>query len=163
MATGLATQAAQVGQQLGSSFLSILSQLGEPSAGDPAAADSASQAGAVLAGGSRSTGLHSASSKSTNSMSDSAKSWCQKLVGWLREHDIQGDLQLQIGLDELDQPQVQAHGPDGAAIDQLLQQDPTLLQEFRELALDRLVDQGLNKSPVLNLSERAGELHSQWQ
>lgn len=137
-ATGLARQVAQTGQEVGSGFLSMLSKL----AGSAVNADASSV--------SETTDVEAAdtadgSDSATGSVAERTRAWCQKLLGWIGEQQgggATGDVDLHLTLDELDQPQVRAEGPASDAIQSALAQDPTWLQEYRELALDRMAEQG---------------------
>ena len=90
-------------------------------------------------------------------------------MNWLGERQPSGDLDIQLSLDSLDGPHITASGQAAEAIDSALAQDPTWLQEFRELALDRMAEQGPRSpgappapSPTLNLTRRNGQTVAEW-
>jgi hypothetical protein len=98
------------------------------------------------------------------------QSWSQKLISWLGRERAAGDVEMQLSLDELDQPHVSVQGENAQAIEAALAQDPTWLQEFRELALDRSAELGgaangsASATPLsLKITQRDGELETTWQ
>lgn len=147
VAGGLANQAFQASQQLGTGFVDVLSSLTNPAALDQTLDHSNSVEASEI------TESHHAGKTSE---------WCQKLVQWLQDHNFSSDVKLQIGLDRLDQPQVSAYGQSATAIEQAIEQDPTLLQEFRELALDRMAERISGRAPLLNITQQDGKLRSEW-
>ena len=125
-ASGLVQQAAKTGGQLGNSFLELLHTWTAPAADAANAEDGLSSAVPAQSQGSGPDGL-----------STKTRSWCERLVSWLRrEHGVQS-LDARVTLDQLDQPQLEVQGDQADDVLAALEQDPTWLQEFRELALDR--------------------------
>lgn len=159
-AAGLAQSAVQAGGQLGSGFLNMLSGLATPDAKDAPAPP-------VDAGGTPSASKPSSASK--------IQSWSEKLMSWLGKHRSVGsaaaeDMEVELSLDALDQPHVSVNGQSAAAIDAALVEDPTWLQEFRELALDRSAELGgppggaLSAPPLsLKIAQRDGQVQAAWQ
>lgn len=151
LAGGLANQAFASSQQLGSDFVEVLSRLAKPVSGE----NSNTELDATKDSGQTSVPFGSNHARKTGE-------WCRKLADWLRDHNVSGDFKIQIGLDSLDQPQIAALGPSANTIEQAVEQDPTLLQEFRELALDRLAEQASGRPPVLKFTQQDGQFVSEW-
>lgn len=96
-------------------------------------------------------------------------------MSWLGKHRSAGnasaeDVDMELSLDSLDQPHVSVNGQSAEAIDAALAEDPTWLQEFRELALDRSAELGgpasgaLSAPPLsLKITQRDGEVQAAWQ
>jgi hypothetical protein len=150
---GLAQRAADAGEQLGGGFLNVLSKLASPGSSDDSAAAPASGEAAGPA-----------------PQASRTQSWCEKLMSWLGSSGSSSDLQMTLSLDSLDQPHVSAEGKNAEAVEAALAQDPTWLQEFRELALDRAAELGggASGSPdaaplTLNISQRDGQVQAAWQ
>lgn len=159
-ATGVAAQVAQASRRVGSGFLSALTQIAAP--GDQPNLTTSSPTET------QSSGLDSKPS-ARSALSDKTQAWCQRLMNWLSQHQPSGDLDIQLSLDSLDGPQVAVDGQGADAIDSALADDPTWLQEFRELALDRIDEQGPGSpvaprlaSPTLNLTRRNGQTQARW-
>jgi hypothetical protein len=91
-------------------------------------------------------------------------------MGWLGRNRSSQDLEMTLSLDSLDQPHVSAQGDGAEAVEAALAQDPTWLQEFRELALDRSAELGGSASgslsaasPSLKITQRDGQVQAAWQ
>ncbi len=91
-----------------------------------------------------------------DSLSERTRSFSQRLVTWLRNQGAgphTANKTLQLSLDSRDVPRVLVNGQPSAAVDQALSKDPTWLQEFRELALDRIDDlAGLASSATASMT-----------
>lgn len=152
-AAGLAQSAIQAGGQLGSGFLNVLSGLGKPD-------DKEQQPAPAIEGG-------ESPDQSKLSLLSRAQSWSEKMMQWLNRHPstqaaASGDLDVELSLDSLDQPHVSVQGEGAAEVEAALASDPTWMQEFRELALDRSAE--ISGSPqALKISQRDGEVQAAWQ
>jgi hypothetical protein len=160
-ATDFARDVARAGGRVGSGFLNALSELAAPLAGGPNEAPAPQAAAATAAAEPQND------SKST--LSDKTKSWCQRFMSWLSERQPTGDLDIQLSLDSLDQPHIAVSGDQAESLNSALAQDPTWLQEFRDLALDRAAEQGpgvpgapLASSPTLHIMQRGDQHQASW-
>ncbi len=84
----------------------------------------------------------------SDSLEDRTKSFSQRLAGWLRQQpwftaddEDAGPLEVRLALDQLDRPQATLNGQSSAELDAALAKDPQWLDEFRNLALDRIEQQ----------------------
>lgn len=165
-AAGLAQSAVEVGGELGSGFLNVLAGLTHRGDKEASAASEAAPA-------------------AKPALPSKTQSWSEKLMSWLANYRVSGnsssgnfssgnsssgELEVELSLDALDQPHVSVHGENAEAIEAAMAADPTWLQEFRELALDRSADLGgpasgpLNAPPLsLKITQRAGEVDAAWQ
>ena len=159
-AAGLARDVARVGERMGSGFLSVLSQIATPDADDSshASAPAATQSAPA-----------DSPAQPNSSLSDKTKSWCQRFMGWLNQRHPTGDLDIQLSLDSLDQPHLTIDGQQSEAFNAAMAEDPTWLQEFRELSLDRMDEQGLalpgsspRAAPALRIMQRDGGHQAAW-
>ena len=90
-------------------------------------------------------------------------------MSWLNQLHPTGDLDVQLSLDSLDQPHLTIDGQKSAAFNAAMAEDPTWLQEFRELALDRMDEQGPappgsppSAAPTLRITQRDGGHQAAW-
>lgn len=152
-ATGLARSAVLGGAVIGTGFLKMLSELSQPSAASENTNSLSDTAEA-----------NSQSGQSVGSAGLTAKtqSWCQKFMKWLGQKSPGSDLNVQLSLDELDQPHIQVDGEQAGALEAAVADDPTLLQEFRELALDHAAELGASAPLTLKIANRSGQIDSQW-
>jgi hypothetical protein len=163
-AAGLAGHLADAGQRVGSGFLNVLTQIASPRS---PAADAAKDAAGPVDQSARASA--DADENAVPGLTGKMQAWCDRFFHWLDQRQPTGELDIQLTLDSLDTPQLSASGQGAEQLQAALEQDPTWLQEFRELALDRVAEQGPTMpgapprpSPVLNLSRHAGQTAASW-
>lgn len=152
-ATGLARQAVHTGAAVGSSFLDVLSKLASPlSSSDSTSGDA----------GTAATADSSGALSSPSGVAGKTQSWCQKFMNWVGQQRAGGDLDITLSLDNLDQPHLVVEGSGVEALEEAIAQDPTWLQEFRELALDRAAEQTSSSPLTLKIKQQSGQIKTQW-
>ncbi len=141
-AGALTRQAAQAGMQVGGSFADALSRLGDALVpNEPAQDTSALKAS------------EASDEQATSGNSDSkTKSWSRDFIRWLGERVDISSTKIQLSLNELDQPTISIEGDEQAIkeIQQALDNDPTWMQQFRELALDQASQRGWASAPQVS-------------
>ncbi len=150
-ATSVAREAVAGGAQVGKSFLDLLANW----------TDTHSDPGSK--GIPATTSAHAASSTitSADSVTQRTQSLGQRLAGWLRQQSWLKNsgrhadpLQLELSLDQLDRPHAKLSGQPLPELDAALANDPGWLDEFRQLALDRIEQVGpaFSNSPLQSLT-----------
>ncbi|MCC6511529.1 MAG: hypothetical protein IT423_20690 [Pirellulaceae bacterium] len=181
-AASLAGLAARSSAQAGSQFLSMLASLAGQAA-EPGLEDTTGLAGAASANehttlaGSSGTGADlNSSSAQSNSLMQRTHSWGERFLSWLRQQPggqkMAEQVDIELSLDDLDRPEAIFSGPFNDQLQAALDADPTWLQEFRELALDRADELGQfsseQRAPLaLKISQQSdqigGSVVTQWK
>ena len=165
-ATGLAREAVDVGGRMGQGFLAILSNMSASSATDTStgSTDAAHEASGPNPPATNSSGEPLAP------LASKTKAWCEKLMSWLGQNQSKGDVNIELSLDSLDQPQAIVTGEGSEKLSAAIADNPVWLQEFRELALDRAREQGRPplgapqaQPPKLSISQPDGQLIAAWE
>ena len=158
-ATGLARDMAQAGERIGSGFLSVLSNMAGSAGQSGATGEAATELAAAAEGG----------ENFSTSLASKTTSWSERFMNWLNLQRSTGDLEIKLSLDALDQPQVKVSGEGAEEISAVIAQNPAWLQEFRELALDRVAEQGQPPpgappaaAPTLSISQHGDQLTTSW-
>ena len=135
-ATNVARDAVAGSAEVGKSFLNML-------AGLTSGATSATQTEEAAAS--------TTSSAPTDTITQRTNSLSQRLANWLRQqswlknaHKADSPVTLELSLDQLDRPQAKLDGQSSPELNAALANDPSWLDEFRKLALDRIETDGTN-------------------
>ena len=138
-ATNVARDAVAGSAEVGKSFLNMLAGLTGGAAND--------------APTEQATALSASSAVSTDTITERTGSLSQRLANWLRQqswlkaaHNGDGPVTLELSLDQLDRPQAKLDGQPSAELNAALANDPSWLDEFRQLALDRIEQMGPTSS-----------------
>lgn len=145
-ATHVARDAVAGGAKVGQGFFKLLNNLtggGEAKAADAEAASETTEL------------------TPTDSVTERTQSFSQRLSNWLRQQPwlksmakgdgstdgtSNGALAIELSLDELDRPHATLAGQPSQQLDEALANDPSWLDEFRHLALDRAEQMGPTNS-----------------
>lgn len=105
------------------------------------------QAPAQSAGSAADTSLNNR--QSSEPLAQRSQSLAEKLSSWLRQQPwlkqaVADDkpLQVELSLDQLDRPHATVNGAPSPELDQALAADPRWMEQFRDLALDRIEQSG---------------------
>ncbi len=140
-ATGVARDAVAGGAQMGQQFLSLLAQVATAGA-------QAAREGAATASGAQSDSTATALAADTaqpDTITQRSESLAQRIASWLQQQPwlknsgaAQQPVSIELSLDQLDRPRATLGGQSSPELDAALASHPDWLDEFRDLALDRL-------------------------
>lgn len=138
-ATNVARDAVAGSAEVGKSFLNMLAGLTGGAASD-------AQADVGRAPSTTSTATPDTVTQRTGSLSQRLASWLRQ-QSWLKDaRQVDGPMTLELSLDKLDRPQAKLDGQPSPELDAALANDPSWLDEFRKLALDRIEQLGPTNS-----------------
>ena len=162
--THVARDAVAAGAQVGKGFANLLSSLAETDASAEATSTATTAA----------NGTKQSTASAPDSVSERSAAFSQRLTSWLRQQPWlknagQGErpLKVELTLDQLDQPHATLSGQPSAELDEALANDPSWLQQFRDLALDRIEQLGSFAStaslPSLTIQQESATIDAQHQ
>lgn len=150
-ATSVARDAVAGSAQVGKSFLNLLASW----------TDGATESQTKELNSATSTPSPKTANSANDSITQRTHSLGQRLASWLRQQswlknsgNHEGRLTIDLSLDQLDRPHATLSGQPSAQLDEALANDPSWLEEFRSLALDRIEQMGsaYSNSPLQSLT-----------
>ncbi len=148
-ATHVARDAVAGGAQMGMGFLKLLSNLTETSSETNIAESSTAAPQSAKA------------APESGSLTERTMAFSQRLAKWLRQQpslaskgEDNRPIDIQLSLDQLDRPTATLSGEPSDELIEALNNEPGWLDEFRELALDRIEQMGptSSNSPLQSLT-----------